>query len=58
MTWVLILLCVNIANPSDVPGKASIEFESQSQCENSLTTLTYWLKFNSFKVVGKCEEKK
>jgi hypothetical protein len=49
---------VSVTNASDIPGKTTIEFESQSQCENSLATMTYWLKFNSFKIVGKCEEKK
>lgn len=58
MKWILILICVSVTNASDIPGKTTIEFESQSQCENSLATMTYWLKFNSFKIVGKCEEKK
>jgi hypothetical protein len=58
MKWVLIFLCVSINNPKDVPGRLTLEFESKQQCETSLSTMTYWLKFDSFKVVGKCEELK
>jgi hypothetical protein len=56
MKWLLIFLCVNINNPNDVPGKLTLEFDTKQQCESSLKTMTYWLKFDTFKVVGNCEE--
>jgi len=56
MKWLLIFLCVNINNPNDVPGKLTLEFDTKQQCEASLKTMTYWLKFDTFKVVGNCEE--
>jgi hypothetical protein len=56
MKWLLIVLCVNVSNPKDIPGKLTLEFESKHQCETSLASMTYWLKFDSFKVVAKCEE--
>jgi hypothetical protein len=58
MKWLLILLCVSINNPNDVPGKLTLEFDTKQQCEASLKTMTYNLKFDTFKVVGNCEETK
>jgi hypothetical protein len=58
MKWLLILLCVSINNPNDVPGKLTLEFDTKQQCEASLKTMTYNLKFDTFKVVGNCEEAK
>ena len=31
-----------------------LQFQTQQQCEQALRTMTYWLKFDSFKVEGKC----
>lgn len=56
MKWLLILLCVSINNPNDVPGRLTLEFDTKQQCEASLKTMTYNLKFDTFKVVGNCEE--
>lgn len=50
----LILICVSINNPNDVPGIITMIHKSQEDCEKSLSTMTYWLKFNSFKIDGKC----
>ena len=58
MKWLLIVLCVNINNPKDIPGKLIVEFETKQECETKLASMSYWLKFDSFKVVGKCEEQK
>jgi len=57
MTWLLILLAVHKTNPNDVPGRVTLEFESQAACERSLANMEYWLKFDSFKVEGKCIKK-
>jgi hypothetical protein len=32
-------------------------FQNQTSCEQSLQTMTYWLKFNQFKIEGKCVKK-
>jgi hypothetical protein len=53
-TWLMILLAVNITNPQDIPGKITLEFTTQQACEQSLQTMRYQLKFNGFKVEGKC----
>jgi len=58
MKWILILLCVNITNPNDIPGRVTLQFETKEQCETSLKSMSYWLKFDSFKVIGNCEEAK
>jgi hypothetical protein len=58
MKWILILLCINITNANDIPGKVTLQFETKEQCESSLKTMTYNLKFDTFKVVGNCEEVK
>jgi hypothetical protein len=55
--WLLLLIAVHSTNPNDIPGKLSLEFETKESCEHSLSTLKYWLKFDSFKVEGKCVRK-
>jgi hypothetical protein len=52
----MILLAVHINNPSDIPGKITMEFKTQQQCLDALQTMNYWLKFESFKVEGRCEK--
>lgn len=54
--WLMILIAVHIKNPEDIPGKITIQFQSQQQCEESLKSMTYWLKFEQFKVIGKCQK--
>jgi hypothetical protein len=56
MTWVLILLAVNINNPSDVPGKVYLYFETEQQCIKAKENMKYWLKFDSFKVTSECKK--
>ena len=55
--WILVFLAVSSSNPTDNPGRVTIEMDSQTQCEAKLATMKYWLKFDSFKVIGKCEKK-
>lgn len=57
MSWLLMLIVVNINNPNDIPGRLSLEFRDQASCEYALNSMTYQLKFNNFKVIGKCEKK-
>ena len=52
----MILIAVHINNPNDVPGKITLEFPDQQSCETSLRSLRYKLKFDSFKVEGKCQK--
>jgi hypothetical protein len=54
--WTLILIAVHINNPSDIPGRINLQFESQLQCEQTLQSMTYRLKFDKFKVEGKCQK--
>jgi hypothetical protein len=55
--WLLLLIAVHSTNSNDIPGRVSLEFESREACEHSLSTLKYWLKFDTFKVEGKCVKK-
>ena len=55
--WALILIAVHINNPSDQPGRIELIFQNQQSCEQSLQTMTYWLKFSQFKIEGKCVKK-
>jgi hypothetical protein len=34
--------------------KNNFEFADQTSCEHSLQSMTYWLKFNNFKIEGRC----
>jgi hypothetical protein len=54
--WVLILLAVNINDAKDIPGKITLEFPTQIECERAQSTVTSWLKFDSFKIVSKCQK--
>jgi hypothetical protein len=53
----MIIIAVHINNPSDIPGRVWIEFASQKECQQALSSMTSWLKFSSFKVVGECVKK-
>jgi len=54
--WILLLIAVNISNPQDVPARITIPFESQQSCEQAISKMTYWVKFESFKVEAKCQK--
>jgi len=54
--WLMILIAVHMNNPNDAPGKITLEFQTQQQCEQSLKSMTYWLKFEKFKIEGKCQK--
>jgi len=55
--WWMILIAVHMNDPKDIPGKVTLEFQDQSTCEQTLKTMTFWLKFDSFKIEGKCVKK-
>ena len=55
--WLMILIAVHLNDPTDIPGKVTLEFSDQISCEQSLKSMSYWLKFNSSKVEGKCVRK-
>ena len=55
--WILLLLAVNVSDPTDIPGRATIQFRSQQECEQARATVTSWLKFESFKVTTQCQKK-
>jgi len=55
--WLMILIVVHITDPKDIPGKVTLEFSEQAACEQTLKTMSYWLKFDSFKVEGRCVRK-
>ena len=55
--WILLLIAVHIKDPSDIPAKINLEFPSQESCQSALNSLTFWVKFESFKVEGKCTKK-
>lgn len=52
--WILILIAVHTNNPADQPARVELTFSDQITCEQSLKSMTYWLKFNNFKIEGRC----
>jgi len=52
----MILIAVHINDPKDIPGKITLQFQTPQQCEQTLQSMTYWLKFENFKVEGKCQK--
>lgn len=55
--WLMILMAVHINDPRDVPAKMTLEFPDQQTCEQSAKSMTYWVKFESFKIDVKCIKK-
>lgn len=52
--WLLILVAVHINNPKDQPAWAHLSFKTEQECISALSSLEYWVKFQTFKVEGKC----
>jgi len=55
--YLMILIAVHLSDPKDIPGRITLEFTDQITCEQSLQSMTHWLKFNNFKIEGKCVKK-
>ena len=55
--WILIILAVHLNDPKDIPGKVTLEFPTQVECERAKSTMTSSLKFESFKVISQCQRK-
>jgi hypothetical protein len=51
-------MAVHVNNPADMPGRVVIKFQTQTECEQALRSVEYWLKFDSFKIQGGCYESK
>ena len=51
------LIAVNIYHPNDIPARISLTFDTQESCQRALDSMTYWMKFPSFKVEGSCQKK-
>ena len=56
MMWILILIAVHINNPEDIPGRVTIKFDTEQQCQRAKSSMEYWLKFDKFKVVSECKK--
>jgi len=54
--WIMFLIVVNIYDPTDVPGRIQLQFKDQVTCEIALQSMTSYVKFNWFKVEGKCQK--
>jgi hypothetical protein len=54
--WLMILIAVHVNNPQDVPARLTIPFESQQACESAIPRITYWVKFEQFKIEAKCQK--
>ena len=52
----MILIAVHINDSKDIPGRITLQLQTQQQCEQVLSTMEYWLKFENFKVEGKCQK--
>jgi hypothetical protein len=53
--WVLLIIAVSSTNPSDVPGRVTIKFDTEQQCTKARDSMEYWLKFDSFRVTATCK---
>lgn len=55
--WILLLIAVNVNNANDIPGKVELTFQDQETCQQTLSTVRYWLKLKTFKIIAQCEKK-
>jgi len=51
------ILSLNVNNPNDIPGVLTLDFETEQQCQIAKESMTYWLKFDTFKVTAECLKK-
>ena len=56
ITWMLVLMAVNIHNVKDQPAYVRIPFDTESECRRALDGLEYWVKFKDYTVVGSCQK--
>jgi len=54
--WTLIMLVVNIHDPTDVPGRMKLVFSTEQECVHVASSLTYTVKFDWFKVTADCSK--
>jgi len=54
--WILMLIAVHISDPKDIPARIQIPFESSAACEYAKANMTYWIKFDQFKVTSECKK--
>jgi len=54
--WILIILAMHVNDPKDIPGRVTLAFPNQADCEQARKTMTSWLKFDSFKVIATCQK--
>jgi hypothetical protein len=55
--WLMILIAVHINDPTDIPARMTMEFPDQQTCENAKSSLSYSVKFKSFKIEALCQKK-
>lgn len=55
--WLLIILAVHQSDPKDIPGRVTLEFQTQLECVAAQQTMQSWIKFPQFKVVAQCTKK-
>jgi len=55
--WILLLIAVHVSDTRDIPARVQVPFESLEACESARANFTYWIKFNNFKVIARCEKK-
>lgn len=55
--WILVILAVSTTNPNDIPGRVTLEFATPQACEQAKSTMTHWLKFDTFKITAECQTK-
>lgn len=56
--WILLLIAIHINDSKDIPARVQIPFETQAACEYAKSNMSYWIKFESFKIEAKCQLKK
>jgi hypothetical protein len=54
--WTLVLLAVNLFDPTDIPGEIKLNLKTEQECIQTAKTLEYKLKFSGFKVVAECKQ--
>jgi hypothetical protein len=58
MEWILLITAMHMNDPEDIPARIELRFQTQEQCEQTASTLEYWIKFKQFKLETQCLKKK
>jgi len=56
MMWTLIILAVSLNDPMDIPGRVTLNFDTEVACKSAQATIDYKMKFKNYKIISVCQK--